>query len=390
MASQDKGGDKNKKDNRRSLDDAMRKYGDRFSKAFDQSKNDETVYGQSEVPPGIENGRASLENAYFGVYETGDYKGELFFRASGVILWPEEHNDESGMPVTTQGLHTSIGPEPLCDTPGRTRGTMEEHVKWINNELRKLGIETSGKSLAEMKTDLESLNEIKPVFKFRTWKGKKSKQYPNPKTNHQWQGLADFDEESMSAGEQDDTEPAEETPQPVAPPKSKEKPPAQAKDPARPKAKTPAKPKAPEPEPEPEEPEFNEFNEQEEDTDDLDSLAERAQDDDDEAIDRLKTIAKEAGISPKIVKDADTWTDVVALIKEKRGDTEEPSEESTEEPEEAPPSVGDVLKTNIGGKMVSVRVESVNTAKKTCKVSTLKDKKPQKDPVPFSELKPAV
>jgi len=97
----------------------MAKLGNKLAESFDKHKDDETRYGGgSDLPKGIEGGIAQLVDCKFDTYKTGDNKGEFFFYAAGIVKAPKE---VGGVPIV--GLRTQIGPEPLCDTPDRSRKT---------------------------------------------------------------------------------------------------------------------------------------------------------------------------------------------------------------------------------------------------------------------------
>ncbi len=63
---------------------------------------------------------------------------------------------------------------------------------------------------------LETLKEEAPHFEFRTWKGKPTPQYPDPRTNHVWNGaVAEPDGAVGGEGgdvQTDDTPPADDEP----------------------------------------------------------------------------------------------------------------------------------------------------------------------------------
>lgn len=177
------------------------KLGAKGAKAFDQHKSDETEFDAGgRLPAGIENGIAQLSTCKFGVYEKGDNKGEYFFMAAGIVTEPKV---QDGIPI--EGLRTQIGPEPICDTPKASKKKMmADHWAWVLNELRKLGLETEGLTIEEIESAVAELEKDAPFFRFRTWKGQASKQYPNPRLNEVWGGVVEHEDK-----EEDDTEEAE-------------------------------------------------------------------------------------------------------------------------------------------------------------------------------------
>lgn len=307
----------------------MQKLGNRLKTAHAKHANDETTFsGGGELPAGIENGVAQLVECKFGTYEKGDNQGEFYFYAAGIVVSPVAMPD--GLKVA--GLRTSIM-EPLCDTPTRSRATFDDHLAWIYNELRKLGVNTAELDPSNLEAVAEALKQAKPYFSFRTWKGQKATEGPykdqEPRVQHQWNGLREFNEASgQSSGVEDNTLPEPES-KPI---------PTTTKSPTTKQQPTKQKQPTKQPEPEPQ-PEFNEFQ-------DLDSLLEAAEGDDgEEAIAKLTEMAIAAGASEDEVTNSASWADVVEMIKNPRNaPVENTVTEAEPEEEEWNPSVGDVYK----------------------------------------------
>lgn len=142
--------------------------GGKLHESVTTHREDETVYGGGGgLPGGIENGIAQIVECKFGIYEKGDYKGEYFFYAAATVLQPKTHrvkNDD----VPIFGLRTQIGPEPICDTPGKTRQTLDDHVAWVLNEYRKLGIDTTQLGADDIEPTAEAIKQAGPFTRFRT------------------------------------------------------------------------------------------------------------------------------------------------------------------------------------------------------------------------------
>jgi len=153
-----------------------------------------------DLPAGIDDGVAKLSECYFGE----DKKGNNFFRAAGVVLSPETFAGERLV-----GRTTSIY-EILEDTPKREgKKTFKDHLDWVENELKKLGLPVSELEFEEIEDAMKELVGV--VFKFQTWKSDPSNQYPNPQTNHKWMGvIEDYDEEAGEEEVEDETEETEE------------------------------------------------------------------------------------------------------------------------------------------------------------------------------------
>ena len=92
------------------------------------------------------------------------------------------------------------------------------------------------------------------------------------------------------------------------------------------------------------------------------------------------------------MKKADSWADVVEMIREAQGASEEEAEEETEEEEEEAeeitPNKGDVYnyKPPKSKKTVEVEVIKVLSKAKTCDVKNLDDGKSIYKAVPWSQL----
>lgn len=397
----------------------LAKLGDNLRKAHEAHTNDEIPASNTNLPGGIENGVAQLSSVKIGEFENGDNKGKPFFMAAGVVFVPDTID---GIPI--KGLQTRIGPEPLCDTPkNQSRKTLDDHVKWVYDELHKLGVDTNDfdpNDLEEsLNAALEALVDRQPFFRFTTWKppvateGKYKGQ--DTRVVHKWHGEIDYTPEEGLTPVDDDSAAAETNGHVEEAPKAKaaptrttaKAPPAKA--PAKPAGKVPSK-KQPEPEPEEESPEegsgFDEFS-------DLDSLATAADDGDEDAKQKLQQMANDVGIATSKVLKADSWAQVVEMIQEAGGSASEeeaPEEEAQEEEEaeEYPVSVGEVYKYHPlvkdakSGKMVrsakgvQVEVLTRNTDAKTVTLKNLTNDKTimgadGKKPlaVKWDDLKPA-
>lgn len=269
----------------------MAKVGNAVKKAVLAHKNDETTFsGGASLPGGIENGVAQLDRCYFGTYEKGDNAGQKFFMASGVVVHPTEHN---GFPLI--GLRTQIGPEAVCDTPNATsRKTIDQHVEWILNEMRKLGYDTRQMTGDEDLEDIAaSIQAAAPTFRFRTWQGRKETTGPyagqEPRVNHDWRGHCAWNPETGAADAVlDETAPAD----PSNPPFAASEPEAAAE------------------------------------TEDLDSLLELAEGGKSEAQQKIAAIGKQYGVDTDV---AETWGAAVESIRaamaasEQEGTADEPA-----------------------------------------------------------------
>ena len=187
----------------------LAKYGSRLAKAAAAHQHEEAKVagGYSELPAGINGGVAQVKKCYFDTYKTGDNKGEYFFYAAAVVVSPITFQGEQ-----IAGKMTVLPIEPVCDTPNRSRKTLEDHVEWIQNELKKMGCPTSLLSADNLEQAAEWIRKRKPHIRFRTWKGEKQKTGPykdrEPQVRHEWGGTIVYQEsdETLAARAVMDTE----------------------------------------------------------------------------------------------------------------------------------------------------------------------------------------
>lgn len=168
--------------------DIFAKHAKSLAKAADHSKDLEQVNDTSgQLPPGIENGIARLVELKVGEYATGANVGKPYFSGSATVVEPAEY----------AGMYTRIGPEPLFDTPGRRRATLqgddpsEAHMPWVQNEIKKLlpknlseAAKNEAVSGANIGKTMKSLSKQGPHFRFRTWVG--SMQVIKKHTDGKW------------------------------------------------------------------------------------------------------------------------------------------------------------------------------------------------------------
>jgi hypothetical protein len=207
----------------------------KLNKAFANHANDETEYGMEfiDLPPGIRNGVAELVDAKLGEYKTGANQGEPFIYLAGTVREPLEHSYVPKIfkdgkvqlldPVTVniEGQRTSLL-LPLCDTTnsqGKTT-SFDDHVSTALNELRKMGVDTSGlEEIGDLPDLLESIKTAGIFFKYGTSSSDPTSAYPEPRTWENWygsRGLEDYTpdteddvEDNTEASEPSEPEPEE-------------------------------------------------------------------------------------------------------------------------------------------------------------------------------------
>ena len=352
----------------------------KLNKAHEEHKGDETRVGSGgNLPAGIDHGIARLVDAKIGVYKSGDNEGEPFFYAAGVVLEPDsvsvtdpKTNKTRSIPV--KGLRTQIGPEPICDTTSQAgrETSLADHWDRILNWLRLLGIDTKtievGDIVAEGGEDgyesgpvLGALIEAAPTFRFRTWASKPTTQYPNPRTNHEWRGLVNY-EDNGGDGVEDDTD--------------------------QPEWESEAEAEAPE----------EQAEEQVDEGVDYAALADLADNKPKtkagkEAAVALAEAATAAGIDESVVENADSWAAVAEMLLDENANNEveeefEEEEFDEEEPEEWVPVEGEMGVADLP-KVGKVEVEFVKVYAKGEKADIKRgDTNRITKGVPFSRLSP--
>lgn len=179
--------------------DFLKKMGKRLSQVHESVKaeaaHQDERQGYVPLPAGIVNGIAQLTDVKIDQYKTGALKDEYYFQAKGTVIEPAEH---SGAPV--RGALTMIM-EPLCDTPSRKRAKVEDHYEFVMNEIKKLGVDVSETSIADIETILEAVKQAKPYFRFSTWAGRPTERDPNPQAQSNWHGAVDYMPAPVERGE---------------------------------------------------------------------------------------------------------------------------------------------------------------------------------------------
>lgn len=174
-------------------------------KAWNKHKADETRFGAGgDLPSGIEGGVAQLTTAKLDTHKDGDNKGEPYLILTGIVKRPAVHGD-----VQTRGLRAMkiVGLYARKARGGGKDTTMEDAIDNALNEMRKLGVETEGLTLDDWPDVLNALQETKPHFRFRTWTGQATPQFPNPRVNVDFRGVIEdyVDDSDGSDGIVDET-----------------------------------------------------------------------------------------------------------------------------------------------------------------------------------------
>lgn len=179
----------------------LAKLGARAQQAHEAHKNDTTTIGNPQLPAGINDGIAQLREFKFGEFKEGKNKGKPYFLVAGVVKEPKEFNGQD-----IEGLRTQIGPEALCDTPGVSgkRKTFDDHYAYLLATLRTLGVNTSETTFNNLEETALALARAQPHFRFRTWTSKPTPQFPNPRVNHDWTGLCEYNGQASATSAVED------------------------------------------------------------------------------------------------------------------------------------------------------------------------------------------
>jgi hypothetical protein len=193
------------------------------------------------------------------------------------------------------------------------------------------------------------LTEAGPTFRFRTWQGKVTEQYPDPKVNHEWRGVCEWTGDATEGAVEDETE---EQPQWESDEAAAEPAPA---------TKKPTK-KAAKPEPEEVEEEVAEEAAEDIDFEALGKLADGK--DKKKAQEAQLTLAGHAKLLDIDHESFDTWAEVAEAIvnhEEVEEEIEEEAEEEVEEEteEEWVPQEGEIVYYTPPGKKEPISCEVV-------------------------------
>jgi len=324
------------------------KLGAEARKRWEENKANGPEYGVGGIlPAGIENGIAQLSKCGFGIYKKGAFTGQFFYMAMGVVQLPTSIIDAKGVSINIKGLQTRVGPIPICDTP-HSKGqhkTQADHFDFVRNELAKL----KGGSMDEFSPDTiedaaKLLEEAKPYFRFRTWQGPATEDFPNPRVNEEWRGVCEYNPDAEDTGVTDETGGSAD---------------AGSADNESAKAK----------------------GEGGGSLRDLIEAADREDDNDEESVAARQAITEAAAAAGMDVDGDDfaalSWSEVVDQVE----GSENEGEEKEQEDEEIVPAKDDECKANLKGfkKPIAVKIISVDKKSKTVTIKRQDNKATVKD-----------
>ena len=273
-----------------------------FNKALQAHATDETDYGMEfiDLPAGISGGIAQLVDCHIGVYQKGNNQGKKFCYLGGVVQKPDKavstvKRFEDGAVVVVsretvevRGQRTSQS-IPLCETTKANGDTIEldDHVKRMLNELRMLGADTA--EIVDdnsLETLLSALQEAKPYFKFSTSESEPNELFPDKgrvwENWHGARGLEEWSPNNQPADVVDETDEVDDVDTTVE-------------------------------------------DDTRELSDDLHELGEAADNSDTASEDRLKELAKAAGLTEEEINDTPNWVGVAELTESRGGTSAKPS-----------------------------------------------------------------
>jgi hypothetical protein len=187
------------------------------AKAVLEKRKQSVDYGQgNDAPAGIDNGVARINKCFIDQHKEGDNRGKWYYYQDAIVVAPKMHD---GMPCEGTRVWNI---EPLYETPSRTRKTPGDHLSWVMNEMKKLGVDMGESTVDDLPVIAKALEKQKPFTKFRTWKGEKQKTGPyagrEPRTQYDFQGAVndyEMPEDEDDVKEEADVvekEPVEEAP----------------------------------------------------------------------------------------------------------------------------------------------------------------------------------
>lgn len=187
--------------------------GARIAQAHEEHKDKPADSGDRRLPPGIKNGIAKLAAMYTKQYENDNNgpgtKGQVFFRASAIVLSPKEVKGEVAEGCITQVII------PLCDMPAkgqRKAKSFNENWYEFQNLFKILGVPaapydkttdptgqlTEGYYFAAMKALTDPVrmkeNPVYVSFSSRGWTPPPTVAQPKPTEMvfEEWHGLAEW------------------------------------------------------------------------------------------------------------------------------------------------------------------------------------------------------
>lgn len=189
------------------MSNLAKKLGARLSAANEATIGKPVDTGTRRLPPGIREGIARLSTMYTKDYTEGALKGESFFRASAIVVYPEMHNGEK-----VSGAVTSVMVS-LCDIKAegdRKAKSFEENFKVMRDTIMSLGIAECKETKAtdptgertwaywqaamQMLTDQQraKTNPVYVQFSTRGWTppAKPGQPKPEERVIENWHGLA--------------------------------------------------------------------------------------------------------------------------------------------------------------------------------------------------------
>jgi len=175
-------------------------------RGFDNHKSDETKFGAGgDLPAGIEQGIAKLTVAKIDEYKSDSkLAGKLYMMFTGVVVSPKEHG---GVPIEGLQFNQLVGLHDKKDGKGKITKSQEDMIGIALNEMRKMGIETKGLTLEDWEDALKALEQEGPYFRFRTWAGKATAEFPNPRTNYDLRGKCEFHSNGAEGRVEDNSDP---------------------------------------------------------------------------------------------------------------------------------------------------------------------------------------
>lgn len=170
-----------------------------FIKAHNANKDKPPVKDTGGELPAPFDGIAKLIECRMQKIAKGkENEGKIIFYAAGIVQQPEEV-EIAGVRYRVQGKRTQVT-EPIFDTPSKKRITVDDHIGFVYNILKNLGIPVGKLNPTDVEKTMATIianKDRQPIyFSFRTWKGPKQTTGPyagkEPMVNHVWIEKVDY------------------------------------------------------------------------------------------------------------------------------------------------------------------------------------------------------
>jgi hypothetical protein len=176
--------------------------------AYESNRDTPAEVRGGGLPPGIENGIGQLTKFNFGQHSEGKRKGKYFLSLTISCKEPAEFRG-----LTASKSTSFIEGEYVRDGK-KHKITIADRVATAMNDVKLVGGDLTSTNYSDWEDILKGLVQDESHVRFRTWKAKPTKAYPNPSTNLQFigpaSGYVDEDVDDVEEDEEYDEEEVDE------------------------------------------------------------------------------------------------------------------------------------------------------------------------------------